>query len=554
LSPESSLIFHETDGLHCLRVTDLRADTPEFDRVPTPLLLLSASGNVLTLGPLYIPGSGVCAACACHWARTAGWDRPVAPAPGSKALEVLAAMTAELATALSRGAAPGDLLRTVWEVDADTGHRRQHPVFPRAGCPRCGLLDRDQLPLSVHCSPMTGIVSSVTVSAETLAGSYSAIGSYVAPLPVRHARPLLKAQYALGKGQTKQQAIESCIGEALERYSLIYTGAEPLRRARAADVPMIDPPAIVLASDRQYSIREDWNAAHDDRYWIPERFDAGNPLDLLPGSDLISHETVYVPAACCLMWYRFPPGEARFASADSNGCGAGRTLAAATAAAVLELIERDALAIWWYNRLRRPAVLVESFESSDLSQIRDELQSLGRDLYLLDITTDIEIPVYAAISPTRDGEEPLFAAAAHPSPRVAALKAASEAAQLIFSAVHTGGLDAELHSWLHAASLGSQPYLAPSTFAAAPPEPGALTAEQLVELCARRLRAAGLRPMAVDQSSPDVLLKTVRVIVPGLRHIWARFAPGRLYDVPVRLGWLKEPLNEEELNSILCMI
>jgi len=40
------------------------------------------------------------------------------------------------------------------------------------------------------------------------------------------------------------------------------------------------------------------------------------------------------------------------------------------------------------------------------------------------------------------------------------------------------------------------------------------------------------------------------VIVPGLRHFWARFAPGRLYDVPVQLGWLPQPLAEEELNPI----
>jgi ribosomal protein S12 methylthiotransferase accessory factor len=39
-----------------------------------------------------------------------------------------------------------------------------------------------------------------------------------------------------------------------------------------------------------------------------------------------------------------------------------------------------------------------------------------------------------------------------------------------------------------------------------------------------------------------------KVIVPGLRHFWARFAPGRLYDVPVRLGWLDAPTPEDGLN------
>jgi len=41
-----------------------------------------------------------------------------------------------------------------------------------------------------------------------------------------------------------------------------------------------------------------------------------------------------------------------------------------------------------------------------------------------------------------------------------------------------------------------------------------------------------------------------RVIVPGLRHFRARYAPGRLYDTPVALGWLAKPCEEAELNPL----
>jgi len=37
-------------------------------------------------------------------------------------------------------------------------------------------------------------------------------------------------------------------------------------------------------------------------------------------------------------------------------------------------------------------------------------------------------------------------------------------------------------------------------------------------------------------------------MVPGMRHFWPRYAPGRLYDVPVTMGWLPAPLTETELN------
>jgi ribosomal protein S12 methylthiotransferase accessory factor len=45
-----------------------------------------------------------------------------------------------------------------------------------------------------------------------------------------------------------------------------------------------------------------------------------------------------------------------------------------------------------------------------------------------------------------------------------------------------------------------------------------------------------------------------RVVVPGLRHFWRRLAPGRLYDVPVELGWLATPLTEDQLNPVSCFI
>ena len=55
----------------------------------------------------------------------------------------------------------------------------------------------------------------------------------------------------------------------------------------------------------------------------------------------------------------------------------------------------------------------------------------------------------------------------------------------------------------------------------------------------------------LDQTRPDIETPVVRVIVPGLRHFYSRFAPGRLYDVPVKLGYLDQPLSENELTPFL---
>ena len=69
--------------------------------------------------------------------------------------------------------------------------------------------------------------------------------------------------------------------------------------------------------------------------------------------------------------------------------------------------------------------------------------------------------------------------------------------------------------------------------------------------CLRILESHGLEMLVLDQTRPDLGLPVAKVIVPELRHFWPRFAPGRLYDVPVKLGWQDAPLREEELNPLL---
>jgi ribosomal protein S12 methylthiotransferase accessory factor len=311
---------------------------------------------------------------------------------------------------------------------------------------------------------------------------------------------------------------------------------------------------VLLFSDSQYESREEWNPRNDERYWVPQPFDPDAAVEWIAGRDLVTGKPVFAPAACCLMWYPFSPEEAEFARADTIGCASGSTFSAALAGALLEIIERDSLAIWWYSRARRPGMVLESFEHGPLLLLAEQLRRMGRKLHLLDITTDLGIPTYAAVAPRHDGTEPVFAAAAHPSPAVAAWKAASEASQIITYVLHKRSADAELVSWIRQATTLSQPYLTPFERKEAPPEPPEMDAGEQCVWCVLKLKDLGLRPVEINLTRKDVSLHTVRALVPGLRHIWNRRAPGRLYEVPLRLGWIEERLEEDGLNSICCMI
>ncbi|MEO1085271.1 MAG: YcaO-like family protein, partial [Acidobacteriota bacterium] len=180
-------------------------------------------------------------------------------------------------------------------------------------------------------------------------------------------------------------------------------------------------------------------------------------------------------------------------------------------------------------------------------RLRTSLLERGRDLALLDLTADLGVPVVAAVSRSveRRESDTWLGFGAHLDPQVAAERALTVLCQFL---PRRGDMERRLIE--HAA--GSLPWLEPST--SAPPSSASVAPDVDVtrELLALvdRLGGSGLETFALDQSRPDVPLAVVKVIVPGLRPWWARFAPGRLFTVPTALGWPDPVSDEAELNPI----
>lgn len=521
-----------------------------------PILPIRIDGSKIAAGPLRLPGRSTCTECLRYWLATAnGGFRGATAAPSESALHEAMQLSIKF---VHEYALLGTIARLecIMEIlDVETAQLSQHAVYPRGNCLHCANIAASRpFELWTHCSSQTGIVSKVRETAETALGLYYASATFVSPLSRDRARPPLRARTAYGRGMSLEEARIGAVAEALERYSLVYCGGEPMVRAAMTEIAGIDPREILLFSERQYAERLEWNRTADDRYLTPEDFEPAQSVEWLPAVDLETGERAWAPAACCLMWYPHRDGESKFGSADTVGCGSGRTLEEAALHAIYEAIERDALAIWWYNRIRRPQIPSEEFADPRIERLREGLASVGRRLVLLDITTDIGIPAVVAIAARADGSEPIFASAANRSPSQAAWGAASEAVQIWSAIFLENCVDAELRRWLNTASVSRETYLDPAGTAPPRPEPEPLSLSAQIVECVQAFRATGLRCFLVDQSRPDVVLRTARVIIPGIRHVWNRRAPGRLYDVPVKLGWLAEPLREEDLNSICCMI
>lgn len=517
-----------------------------------PTLLVEPGLDYWIIGPLLLPRRLSCLACLRHWLRTtrvpdaadrAGEGTPCEPA----AIRMIAAMVSQ-----SIAGNPSPYITDSLVSVAADGRGVVHPIYPVRGCPECGDRTRNAPAegVRVHCSPLTGIIQRMEIGAAPEGGLYHAAATFFTPPPVCGDRVLLRPQSAYGRGATAEEAEISCLAEALERYSIIYRGDERIVHARFRDLPgVISPNEILNFSERQFAEREKWNPVHSEFQNVPVPFDPETAIGWVEAQRIAGGPTAWLPAAHCYMWYAFQPGEPRIALGDSNGCAVGRTVEEATLGGLMELVERDAVAIWWYNRLRRPALPPEDLEDELLRSAIAAFAAMGRPIQLLDITTDLGIPAVAAIAARDGGTEPFFASAANWSRRAAARKAVWEVCQIWHSVTRRKECSQELTDWLVTATALTQPWLVSDGIA-----PAYADAARGLAAAVDRLQSAGLDPMVLDLSRNDVTLPSVRVVVPGLRHFWARFGAGRLYRTPVRMGWLSEPTQEEALNPICCMI
>jgi thiazole/oxazole-forming peptide maturase SagD family component len=219
---------------------------------------------------------------------------------------------------------------------------------------------------------------------------------------------------------------------------------------------------------------------------------------------------------------------------------------------LLELVERDAVAIWWFNRLQVPGVDVDSFQSEYATAWRRRRAAAGMHTWVLDLTHDLGVPVLAAIAESSGGAV-LYGFGAHTDPEIALTRALTEVNQslpYLRRSRRAAGPRTDLTGWLEHARVERLPWLRPADAPPrAHPDAGSSDVAAQVRTLVRALAAHELEVLVVDQSRPDVPLNVVRTIVPGLRHFWRRLAPGRLYTVPVALGLRARALGESEFNE-----
>ena len=567
----------------------------------TPWLLVQPSGAFPLVGPVFIPGQSACWTCLfdrmirnreIKGFLDRGATRPVAVSPlgrqtlGQSAIQFAAV---EIAKAIATGFRT-ELNDHIVSLDLLGPSLVKHYVAHRPQCPSCGqkkLLNPRRAPVPIvlgagarlvmtsggyrtvssratverfrkHVSPLTGVVTRLgRIEADLpMNTNYYAAHNFSAPAQTVDALRGGLTGGSFGKGSTAEQGEASALMEAIERYSGIFQGDEIRMTRRFTDFPAGDailPNDVLLYSEAQYQ-SDRTSMGESQEQVVPAPFDPSARVEWSPVWSLRDQRFRYLPTSMLYFFY----GGGGF-HADSNGCAAGNTVEEAIVQGFLELVERDSYAIWWYNRTQQAEVDLGQFDDSYVRDLRSQLAETGRRLWVLDITSDLGVPTYVAIVHwIKDGQENIeFGSGAHFDRRIALLRALTELNQFLSIGLMGGG-SGEKSSLDGTTPLRLQdyPFLTPAENPAVapcsdtPPVPLDNTRKQ-VDACVEIARRAGLDFLVLNQTRPDVEVSVVRVIVPGLRHFYRRFAPGRLYDIPVKLGLRDSALPESELTPFL---
>ncbi len=575
-----------------------------------PWLLVKPVGTIVWFGPLFQAEKTACWQCLAHRLRE---NRPVesfiqrsssgavAPVPPqgflASTVQMALGMVATEVFKWVVGGKHDPLENRLRTYDVLTHQARAHSLVRRPQCSSCGQnfndLNRKPLPVVLGhrkkaftsdgghrlcspqetlqkyqhlISPLTGVVRELKkLPVHQLNHTYVAKHHFVTVFDdVANLRKNLGGRSS-GKGSTDAQARASGFCEAIERYSGVFQGDEIRIKSSYQKLgeQAIHPNACMNFSQQQYKTREEWNAQCQGWFQkVPEPFDEEREIDWTPVWSLTAQDFKYLPTAYC--YYGYPQAGAIDCWADSNGCAAGNTIEEAILQGFMELVERDAVALWWYNRLRKPQVDLDSFDAPYFQSLRQYYDDLGRDLWVLDITSDLNIPTFAAISSRRDHsvENIVLGYGTHFDPKIALGRALTEVNQILPS-VLTAKADGSIQypqytdplaiKWWNTAKLAEHSYLVPDE-QIMPKRYGDYTqvvSDDLwedVKRCQSIVEKRNMELLILDQTRSDIALRVVKVISPGMQHMWKRWGGERLYNVPLSMEWCKATLMENQLN------
>lgn len=333
-----------------------------------------------------------------------------------------------------------------------------------------------------------------------------------------------------GSGLSPQKAFESCVGEGIEYLSQFVQASDPIERG----------PFTEYGESPDANVRAFISAILAFTGIEPER-----PIAWVPSFGLADGARMWFPLDLC---YRRHVTEQDFKPPLklSSGCAAGITREDATLRGLLELIERDAVALWWRGGRRGRSVAPESEAARGAAELFAQVRQghAHRTSWLLDITTDVEIPVVAAISTDPDGYGFAVGFGARLSLADAARAAVFELCQVelglhVVAAKRREAGDEAMNEsdrrQLRRGTFDTREcaLLQPRTGNFAEPSNAPPSS---LQHALERLQASDIAVYAIDLTRPQFFVPVVRVLAPGLQLEPCEIVGARLARVIAETG------------------
>jgi ribosomal protein S12 methylthiotransferase accessory factor len=333
-----------------------------------------------------------------------------------------------------------------------------------------------------------------------------------------------------GVGLTLQDAFQGCIGEGVEYISGLQRSGDALVPADAtAALAALDPSTRDLVTMLISS-------------------PGGAGLSWHSARRLSDQGKVLLPADLCL---RRPQAAQEFAPPWplSIGSAAGTSWEGAALHGLLELIERDAASLWWHGGKRGRAVPsdVETSTAALLRELRAGAAAPRRS-WLLDITTDIGVPVVVALSCRPDGFGFAFGLAARRTLQAAARSAMLEMCQgeLAYAVIEAkrrergdAALNARDRTHLQramAVDANSCALLHPASGEAEHLSIEGADPQDALQLIVRRLAKGGIETYGLDLTRPHFAIPVARIMAPGLQAEPSSIVTSRLSAMIAQTG------------------
>jgi len=468
--------------------------------------------------------------------------------------------------------------QTLFEVETDDFTAKAHTVHYRPQCAICGnpalmkqqmmqavalnnvftQLDNDGGSRAVNpqatieslqpfISPLTGCITHFTHFPKTTNTSITIhqAAFFKTPPAYQSIHQTSFVQPSLGKGISHLQSQASALCEAVERYAAYYQGDEYWAKAKPADLDARHylPEMLVNFSESQYQSFANASSTILQQKYAVQKYDPNIPLSWTPTWSLTFQEKVWIPFNYGFAHTPFETDH-QYIRWNSNGCAAGNNLEEAILQGFFEVIERDAIAIWWYNKIARASIDLEELPIENIAKIE---QTLGQawDFWLLDITTDLGIPVIACVAQHKKTGKFGLGFGCHLNPVIACQRALSELCQLI-------PIRSQNKQLFDFDAIQEEAFLKPNGLyktLKSFPEQGSLNLKDDILYCVQKAQESGLEVLVLNYSRPELPIKTAKVIVPGLCHIWPQLGTKRLYEVPLKLGWQERANTETTLHS-----